>query len=408
VGILDRLSALIPTPRTAAPPERREFTPSIPSNFGSPLLSGEHISERTAVQSVAVYACVKLLADTVGSLPLDAYRRRDGGVVAVEPQPSLIRRPSLEMTNIDFFQQVVTSLALRGNSYNVVTSRDSLEYATGLEPIHPDDVQVEKDPETGRVVYRVDGHRIPRADMLHIPRLRVPGSAEGLSPIRAAAESIGLDIAAKKYGAKWFGESADPSAVLESDAELTQEQADRNMEAWIDTHGGKRHPAMLSGGLKYKRISITPEESQFLETRRFQTGEIARLFGVPPHMIGDTERSTSWGSGIEQQSIGFVRYNLRPWLAVIEQALTDLLPRGQFVRFNIEGLLRGDTKSRYDAYVAARNAGWLNVNEIRELEDRPPVAGGDEYLQPLNMGPLGSDPLAAKSGDEGGSDGPQE
>nr|WP_246256673.1 phage portal protein [Isoptericola halotolerans] len=406
---MSRLSALIPTPPTAAPPERREFTPSVPTNFESGLSSaGEHVSERTAMRSVAVYACVKLLADNIATLPMDCLRKVDGIRQEVPRTPALVRRPNPSMTNVDFYSQVVTSLALRGNAYLIVQARDALEYPSSLLPVHPDDVQIEIDERTYAVTYRFGGEVIPAADMVHIPRLRAPGAALGISPIGEAAQSIGLDLAARKYGAKWFGESADPSSVLESADDLTQEQADRNMEAWIDSHGGKRHPAMLSGGLTYRRISITPEESQFLETRRFQTGEIARLFGVPPHMIGDTERSTSWGSGIEQQSIGFVRFNLRPWLTVIEQAISDLLPRGQFVRFNVEALLRGDTKARYDAYVSARNAGWLNVNEIRELEDRAPVEGGDEYLQPLNMGPLGSDPLADKGGDQGGSDGPQE
>jgi HK97 family phage portal protein len=149
--------------------------------------------------------------------------------------------------------------------------------------------------------------------------------------------------------------------------------------------------------LKWRQISISPNESQFLETRQFQRSEIAMLFGIPPHMIGDTEKSTSWGTGIEQQSIGFVTYTLRPWLTCIESVLSNLLPRGQYAQFNVDALLRGDQKGRYEAYLQARNAGWMNVNEIRELEDRAPIPNGDDYLQPLNYGPLGSDPLAAKT-----------
>lgn len=382
--------------------EQRAVTSSsaIPKNsagFGAD--SGVYVSERTAMQSMAVYACVRLLADNIASLPLDVYRRQDGLRVPVEPAPLVIRRPSNDLTVFEWVSQAVTSLALRGNSYHLVLGRDSMEFASELMPLHPDLVSVEPDPDTGRPVYRVDGKKVPRADLVHIRRFTLPGALTGLSPVEQARQGIGLGLAAERYGARWFGQSADPSAVLQSDQSLTEDQAERNMAAWIETQGGKRYPAMLSGGLKYQRISITPEESQFLETRRFQTTEIARLFGVPPHMIGDTERSTSWGTGIEQQSIGFVRFNLRPWLTCIESALSDLLPRGQYVRFNVDALLRGDTKSRYDAYVSARNAGWLNVNEIRALEDRPPVDGGESYIQPLNMGPLGSDPLAAKGGE---------
>jgi HK97 family phage portal protein len=384
-----------------ASPDQRALTGSaaIPKNsegYGSE--SGVFVSEQTALQAVTVYACVKLLADNIASLPMDAYRKVDGLSVEVSPVPSVVRRPFSDLTVFEWLSQTVTSLALRGNAYLLVVARDTMEFATELMPLHPDLVQVRPDRDTGRPVYSVDGKTVPRADIVHIRRLAVPGALVGLSPIEQARQSIGLGLAAERYGARWFGQSADPSAVLSTDQELTGEQAERNMAAWIDTHGGKRHPAMLSGGLKYQRISITPEESQFLETRKFQRGEIAQLFGIPPHMIGDVDRSTSWGTGIEQQSIGWVRFHLRPWLTCIEQAMTDQLPRGQFVRFNVEGLLRGDTKARYDAYVSARNAGWMNVNEIRELEDRGPVPGGDSYIQPLNMGPLGSDPLAAKEG----------
>jgi HK97 family phage portal protein len=230
----------------------------------------------------------------------------------------------------------------------------------------------------------------------------------GLSPIEQARQGIGLSLAAERYGARFFGDSANPSAVLETDANLTDDAARRTVESWVSSHGGRRHPALMSGGLKYRPISITPEESQFLETRGYQRGEIAMLYGIPPHMIGDTEKSTSWGSGIEQQSIGFVQFTLLAWLRPIEAAYSKyLLPRGQSMRFNVSGLLRGDTAQRYTAYTQARNAGWLNVDEIRALEDLEPVpnGAGASYIQPLNMGPLGSDPLAAQSGGtQGGTD----
>jgi HK97 family phage portal protein len=148
---------------------------------------------------------------------------------------------------------------------------------------------------------------------------------------------------------------------------------------------------VLSGGFKWKPITITPEESQFLETRKFQVTEIARLFGVPPHMIGDLERSTSWGTGIEQQSIGFVTYTLRPWLTRIESALSKQLPGGQFVKFNVDGLLRGDSKSRHESYRLGLDGGYYSPNEVRAWEDLAPIENGDSYRQPLNFGPLGAE-----------------
>lgn len=375
--------------------ERRVLTNSnaIPRNsdgFGSD--AGEFVNERTALQLGAVYACTRLLADSVASLPMDAYRRRGSIREELSPMPSLVRQPSTNWNNFEWVFQVVTSLALRGNSINVITKRDVLEYPTEVEPLHPDQVRIDFDERSGRITYDVGGTRIPNHDILHIRRFVLPGCPIGLSPIQQARMGIGLSIAAERFGARWFGQAATPSSVLETDQNLTEEAAKHLQKQWISSHGGKRHPAVLSGGVKWRPIEVTPDESQFLQTRQFQRGEIAMMFGVPPHMIGDTAKSTSWGSGIEQQSIGFVTYTLRPWLSCIETALSSLLPRGQFVRFNVDGLLRGDQKARYDSYTAARNAGWMSVNEIRSYEDMPPIPDGDTYIQPLNMAPLGTDP----------------
>jgi HK97 family phage portal protein len=377
--------------------ERRVFSSSnaIPKNsdgYGG-FDTGEIVSERTALQLAAVYACVRLLADSVASLPMDAYRKKRGGIrLEIDPPPSLIKQPSGNLTNFDWVFQTVTSLALRGNSFHLITKRDLLEYPIEMEPLHPDCVRVETDYNTGAIAYTVEGTRVPKADILHIRRFTLPGAIMGLSPIQQAQQGIGIGLAAERFGARWFGQSATPSSVLETDQNLDPGAAKHLQKEWIASHGGKRHPAVLSGGLKWRAIEVTPEESQFLATREFQRGEIAMLFGVPPHMIGDTQKSTSWGTGIEQQGIGFVTYTLGPWLRCIEESLSRLLPRSQFVRFNVDGLLRGDQKARYDSYVSARNAGWMSVNEIRTLEDMEPIENGDTYIQPMNMAPLGSDP----------------
>jgi len=391
--------------RIVAPPsERRTFSSSlnIPSNadgYGSD--AGEYVSERSALRLIPVYACVRLLADSIAMLPMSAYRRKVEVREPVDPAPRVVKQHMPGMTNFDWTFQTVSSLALRGECVHVVMERDLLEYPTALLPVHPDDVRIEWDQnhryDFSRVKYSVGGVRIPREDVIHTRLFSLPGEIRGLSPIGAAQQGIGLGLAAERYGARYFGDSANPSGVLESDGNLTEEQAQRSVRSWVNTHGGRRHPAVLSGGLKWRGISIAPDEAQFLETRKFQRGEIAMLYGVPPHMIGDTEKSTSWGTGIEQQGIGYVTYTLGPWLARIENALTDILPRGQFVKFNVSALLRGDTTARFAAYVQARNAGWLSVNEIRALEDLAPIPNGDSHIQPLNMGPLGSDPLAAKA-----------
>jgi HK97 family phage portal protein len=222
----------------------------------------------------------------------------------------------------------------------------------------------------------------------------MPGNDYGLSPVQVFAQSIGLALAAEQYGSKWFRDGASPSSVLETDASLDDDQVKRVQRNWITSHGGKRLPAVLSGGFKWKPITITPEESQFLETRGFQVAEIARMFGVPPHMVGDVERSTSWGTGIEQQNIAFVTHTLLPWLTRIEQAFNRITPNGQFVKFNVNALLRGDLKSRYEAYQLALDSGFANPDEVRALEEMPPIPGGlgQKFRQPLNMAPLGYEP----------------
>lgn len=381
--------------------EARVLTSSdaIPKNseqYG--IYSGVAVTDRTAMTQTAVQASLRVIADSIAILPIDAYRRQGGARLEIDPTPALIREPfGPDLITFEGFDQIARCLAARGESVSLITAFDSMERPQRLEPVHPDDWSVRRDKHDGEVKYSAYGEPVPRWMVVHMKRFSMPGELHGISPIREAANAIGVAIAAERYGAKWFRDSANPSAVLESDQEMTDEQVAITQRQWIDSHGGQRHPAVMTGGLKYKAISITPEESQFLETRKYARSEIASLFGVPPHMIGDTERSTSWGTGIEQQSIGYVRYTLQPYLTVIEQHLTRLLPRGQFARFNVDALLRGDTLARYMSYVHARNAGWMNVNEIRSLEDLPPVAGGDQYIQPLNMGPLGSDPLANKA-----------
>lgn len=374
---------------------------SIPSN-GDQYYSaaGVPVNDRTAMQHATVFACVRLIADSIAMLPVDVYRKVGDLREEVNPTPQIVANPYSGLTQFEWMHQVVTSLVMRGNTFGLVTARDRLEYPTQIMPLSPEDVQVTTST-TGlpRVpTYRIGGVEVPRQDIFHVRRFTLPGQIEGLSPIQQAAMGIGLSLAAERYGARFFGDSANPSSVLETEQDLTDEQVRRTQRQWLSSHGGKRHPAVLSGGFKWRPISIMPEESQFLETRGYQRGEIAMLFGVPPHMIGDTTKSTSWGSGIEQQSIGFVTYTLGGWISCIEAAYNQITPRGQFVKINVDGLLRGDQKSRYDAYTQARTAGWMNVDEIRALEDLPPVPGGagQTYIQPLNMGPLGTDPTTTQ------------
>jgi HK97 family phage portal protein len=356
--------------------------------------SGMVVTEESALRLATVWACVRLLADSIASLPWAAYGQQGDQRVRLDPQPSLLRAPFDDLTRFDWVHMLVASLVVRGNSYGLITQRDYREFPTEIMPLHPDHVRVERDAN-GQKRYRLpSGEPIPRADILHVRLFPQAGLDVSPSPIQVARETIGLGLAAQAFGARWFGEGAAPSSMLTTDQPLSDTQVKQLKSEWIATHGGRRQPAILAGGLKWEPITITPEESQFLETRKFQRAEIASLFRVPPHMIGDLDRTTSWGTGIEQQSIGFVVHTLRPYLERIEGALTRLLPGQQFVKFNVDGLLRGDTPARYTAYQQALDGGWMNPDEVRALEDRPPIPGGagKKYRQPLNYGPLGYDP----------------
>jgi HK97 family phage portal protein len=373
---------------------------TIPSNWdlGQSNYSGAVVDERTSLQLSAFYSCVRLLADSIASLPWNNYRERDDFPEKVTPTPTLLRKPSPWHTDFDFKHQLVTSLAVRGNFFGLVVERDRLEYPQRILPLHPDWVCLERDPMTWALNTRVMGERVPNADLFHIPYMRMPGSDYGLSPVSVFAQSIGLGLAAEQYGAKWFRDGAAPSSVLETNENLEDDQVKRVQRNWISSHGGKRLPAVLSGGFKWKPITITPNESQFLETRKFQVAEIARMFGVPPHMIGDVERSTSWGTGIEQQNIAFVVHTLMPWIARIESAMNEVSPNGQFTKFNLNALLRGDSETRFKSYQLAIDSGFMNPDEVRALEELPPIPGGlgQKFRQPLNFGPLGHEPPEPK------------
>lgn len=377
---------------------------TVPSNsdFGA-VTTGVPVNDASALRLSAFYACVRLLADSIASLPWDSHRKRGDVREEVTPQPSLLRDPFAELTTFEWKHMLMVSLAMRGNFYGQVVERDRLEYPTAIRPLHPDEVRIDRDPDTFVRRVWINGRRFPMGDLFHIKAFSLPGSDVGLSPVSMARESLGLGLAAEQFGAKWFRDGASPSSVLETEQSLPEPEVRRTQQSWIQSHGGRRRPAVLTGGFKWRPISITPNESQFLETRKMQVNEIARIFGVPPHMIGDVEKSTSWGTGIEQQSIGFVTYTLRPWLTRIESAMNRITPAGQFVKFNVDGLLRGDTKSRHEAYQMALDGGWRNPDEVRALEDLPPIPGGvgQKFRQPMNFAPLGYDPREGGGPDAG-------
>ena len=369
--------------------------------------SGKRVNERSAMQMTAVYSCVRILSEAIASLPLHMYRFTETGTEkAVDHSLYTIMHdePNPEMTSFVFRETLMTHLLLWGNAYAQII-RNGKGEVIALYPLMPDRMNVERD-EQGRLYYEytvssddppinTDSRvKLSPWDVLHIPGLGFDGLV-GYSPIAMAKNAIGLAIATEEYGSKFFANGAAPSGVLEHPG--TIKDPARIRESWQQTFGGSQNSnkiAVLEEGMKYTPISISPDQAQFLETRKFQINEIARIFRVPPHMVGDLEKSSF--SNIEQQSLEFVKYTLDPWVIRWEQAMHRTLlgyaeKKEYFFKFNVEGLLRGDYESRMNGYATARQNGWMSANDIRQLEDLdriPTELGGDLYLVNGNMVPL--------------------
>lgn len=364
------------------------------SELGGLGSAGRLVSEDTALAHIDVYKCVTLIADAVSMMPATAYRKVNGVREPLPRQPQLTVQTNPEMSNYDYKQRVFMSVLTSGNSYNQITKRNRRKEAQFLTPIHPTEIRrVFRDHSRSdhAVTYDlVSGERLVHhafgGDMVHWPGAIRPGELQGISPIAAGRDGISLGMAVEEFGSRWFRDGAHPMGALETDEDLGTDDAKDILRGWMKAHGaGSRVPAILDNGLKWKQVTVNPNESQFIETRRLQGSQIAGLYRIPPHMVGDTERSTSWGTGIEEQGIGFVVYTLGPWISRYEAAMSALLPRGQFIKLNVGQLLRGRQKDRFTSYAIGRQWGWLSVNDIRQLEDLAPIDGGDTYLQPLNM-----------------------
>lgn len=360
--------------------------------------SGKAVNERTAMQTSAVYACVRILAESVAGLPLHVYERTANGSKSTKPSHPLYRllhdEPNREMTSFVFRETLMSHLLLWGNAYAQII-RDGRGFPIALYPLLPDRMAVDRN-ESGELVYTYQSDKgqvkLRRENVLHIPGLGFDGLI-GYSPIAMAKNAVGLALATEDYGAAFFANGANPGGVLEHPGVIKPEQADRLRESWQSQFGGANahKVAVLEEGLKFHQMSIPPEQAQFLETRKFQTNEIARIFRVPPHMVGDLEKSSF--SNIEQQSLEFVKYTLDPWVVRWEQSLQQalILPSEKatiFIKFNLDGLLRGDYQSRMQGYSTGIQNGFMSVNDVRGLEDMNLLTaeeGGDLHFVNGNM-----------------------
>lgn len=384
--------------------------------FGNPA-AGPSVTEFTAMQMVSVYACVRIIAETIASLPLNVYRRNDGGKQQAPDHPLykvLHDEANDEMSAYTFWETMVGHVLAWGNAYAEI-ERDGRGRVVGLYPLNPAGTYPWRNAD-GSIVYKTTPFysgtllSLPAEKVLHIHGLGFDGRI-GYSPIQLAREALSAAKATEEYGAKFFGNGGKPGGVLEMDGVLKDKDAvDRLRQQWQDIHGGSNNAhkvAILENGLKYKAISLPPEDAQFLETRKYQKAEIAQLYRVPLHMLADLERATF--SNIEHQSIEFVVHTIRPWLVRIEQEIRRKCfslaeKKAYFAEFLVDGLLRGDVKSRSEALQIWRQNGIINANEWREIENMNPQEGdqGDKYLVNSAMIAVDQIGLQGKGGDGNG------
>jgi HK97 family phage portal protein len=364
-------------------------------SFGA---SGVSVNADSALSIATVYACVRILAESVASLPLKLYRKANGTRDEVMDHPLnwLVKNePNEYQTSFEFREQLQGHLGMRGNAYARLY-RDPFGEVIQIEPLHPADVQVLKNEDTGRLIYRHKGTTYGAYDILHIKGLTTNGLI-GLSPVTVLRETFGLALSSQKHGLRTFENNATPGGVIETPGTMTPEQVSKLREEWDKHHKGVANsgrPAILYGGMKFAGVGFNSRDAQFLESRKFDVEEIARAYRIPLHLLQSTEKSTSWGSGIEQQNIGFIEYTLRPWLVRWEQALNrvllteDMKRGGYYFKFNLDALLRGDFKTRMEGWRTGIETGMFSINEAREKEDWNPIGPeGDVHYRPLNTTP---------------------
>jgi HK97 family phage portal protein len=357
--------------------------------------SGATVTLKTATQLLTVYGCNSFICDGIATLPLDVFRATPDGPVPVTA-PRWIEKPTADFDRVAWTTQILTSLLLAGNAYVVVVRSNGA--IVELVPLDPSVVAVFR--KQGRKWYRVNGVEVDPFHILHIPGVMWPGSDVGLSPLEAARQTIGTGMSAQEFGARFFGQGAVMSGVIETPQKMVPDEAKAMARAWGRHHSGtsKAHlPGVLDGGATWKPTSITNEQAQFLETRKFTASEIAgQLFHIDPAELGlPVEGGSLTYTNQEERNIRKVQVTFLPWIVRIERALSGLLAEPRYVKFNVNGLLRGDMKSRFEAYAIGVKNQFMVPNESRAFEDWQPLPGGDVVVeQPTPTAPAGGPPNA--------------
>ena len=353
--------------------------------FSMTTNSGTVITQNESLKIEAVYSCVRIIADSISTLPVDTFVRVDGERRPFRPRPEWLNYPESGVTRTEHFQQVLVSLLLDGNSFTRIL-RDEQGIA-GLVVLNPQRVECSRDRVTRRPIYIYENRDvIPLEDMIHITELRMPGELRGRSRIDMMKENLGLAKALEEFAARFFGQGSSASGIIEYPGNLSREQAKDLVDGFEEGHRGLRRshrPGILFGGAKFMKTTVDNDSAQFLESRRFAVEEIARIFRVPPSMLGVTTPGAMSYASVEMNGIHFVQHTLRPYISKIEDGYQKLLTNNAFIKFNVDGLLRGDQQSRYQAFSTGIQAGFLSINDIHRIEDMAPVEGGDSYRVPL-------------------------
>lgn len=369
-------------------PETRAID-SVPWDMGGTLGANASVSQSTALSLAPVYAANRLLAASVSTLPLKAYRRLGDERVPMGSLPQLFDRLVTSGEVVPWLHRCVTSLGLRGNAYGYITSRDGYGYPTDISWLNPAAVSV--DDATGVPVWRVNGQPVAREDIFHIPWFTLPGETLGLSPLAAFAAIMNGGLAAQRYGNDWYAAGGIPPGTFKNTAKAVTQDDARTIKTRLVAAIRTREPIVYGSDWEYQPITVKPAEAQLVESTRMTANQVAAIYGVPPEMIGGETGKSMTYQNVEQQSLNFVQFTLRPWLVTLETAFSSILPDRQYVKFNADALIRADLSTRHEVYRIDREIGLRSLDEIRALEDLPPLPDGEGQTYTTPPAPAAED-----------------
>lgn len=356
------------------------------------------VSPQRALTLIPVFACLRILADSIASLPIQTYRKNGASREMLTFVPSLLFQPAALDNTFEWIHKCVLSMALRGNAYGLITAWDNFGFPTSIEWLNPDEVWVDELRPTQPVFYW-QGHIVPREQIVHIPWVVLPGKVVGLSPVQHFARTIGVGLSATEYGLSWFDNGGTPPSTMKNTSKtITPDEAEEISDR-LAARVRARKPLVYGSDWDFASLKVNPEESQFIETMRLNASQIAAIYGVPPEMVGGDSGGSMTYANVEQNAINFTGFTLRPWIARLEAKLSALMPGKEFVKFNVDAMIRVDLTTRYRAHQISLNDGWRNRDEVRAIEDLSPLPDGQgKVYLPVSM--LGRPETEAEPEDE--------